>query len=557
MIPEIKPEVTSEIPPESPQETIPPVPPEPLTEVVPVIPPVVVPRNRWQRFLHWEYLGLFIILLTTLVFHFIAIEHPPTIVWDEVWYVGDTRSIVSGTGELRPEHPPLAKLFIVAGEFIFNGFKIPEKDTGATTYQYVGGNKDNDTTIQVSDASKFTVDTTIRIESEQMTVKTINQALNQITVERQTDGTVAVGHATQQKIYVYTDNAFGWRFFSIIFGTLGIVLFYFICRKLGFSWKATMIATFLFAFEDMTFLHSGLALLDVYMVTFMLAAVLAYLDEKYILMGVFVALSANCKLAGVLILIAIFIHWAIYRKDKWKSFSLSLVVAAVSFVVFLWFFDFFIKGGFENPITRINSMFTSTAANIFTPNATNSAPKLSISSRPWTWIYPQSVALQNNYNAPFITYSYNPWYISFISTTIQIMIIPTIGYMIYKAIFAVKKSAVAGLVLLWFLATYIVWMPLGAPIRFKVFSTLVQTNRVTFVFYFLSTTPAICIGIAMAISDWLEHLKKRRAELNRLSTGIALSYGTIGVYLLVHLAIFIFYLALPSIFTTFKPPFAR
>ena len=46
-----------------------------------------------------------------------------------------------------------------------------------------------------------------------------------------------------------------------------------------------MLATFLFAFEDMTFLHSGLALLDVYMVTFMLAAVLAYLDKKYIWSG--------------------------------------------------------------------------------------------------------------------------------------------------------------------------------------------------------------------------------------------------------------------------------
>jgi predicted membrane-bound dolichyl-phosphate-mannose-protein mannosyltransferase len=548
MIPEIKPEVTSEIPPETPQETILPVPPEPLTEVVAVIPPVVVPRNRWQRFLHWEYLGLFIILLTTLVFHFIAIEHPPTIVWDEVWYVGDTRSIVSGTGELRPEHPPLAKLFMVAGEFIFNGFKIPEKDTGATTSVYLGDNG-SDTQIYINNAANFKVETTIRIQSEQMTVKGVNTALNQISVERGTGGTTVASHTAKQTIYVFTDNAFGWRFFSIIFGTLGIVLFYFICRKLGFSWKATMIATFLFAFEDMTFLHSGLALLDVYMVTFMLAAVLAYLDGKYILMGVFVALSANCKLAGVLILVAIFIHWAIYRKDKWKSFSLSLVVAAVSFVVFVAFFDFFIKGGFENPITRINSMLSGTAANQFT------VPKLSISSRPWTWIYPQFI--DPSYNSPFITYSYNPWYISFISTTIQILIIPTIGYMIYKAIFAVKKSQVAGLVLLWFLATYLVWMPLGAPIKFKVFSTLVQTNRVTFVFYFLSTTPAICIGIAMAISDWLEHLKKRRAELNRLSTGIALSYGTIGVYLLVHLAIFIFYLALPSIFTTFKPPFAR
>ena len=110
-----------------------------------------------------------------------------------------------------------------------------------------------------------------------------------------------------------------------------------------------------------------------------------YLDEKYIWAGIFVALSANCKLDGVLILIAIFLHWAIYRRDKWKSFAGSLVVAAVSFMVFLVFFDFFIKGGLENPITRINAMLTGTAANQFT------IPKLSISSRPWTWIYPQFV----------------------------------------------------------------------------------------------------------------------------------------------------------------------
>ena len=358
-------------------------------------------------------------------------------------------------------------------------------------------------------------------------------ALNQITVKRGAGGTTVASHAAQQPIYVFTDNAFGWRFFSIIFGTLGIVLFYFICRKLGFSWKATMLATFLFAFEDMTFLHSGLALLDVYMVTFMLAAVLAYLDEKYIWMGIFVALSANCKLAGVLIFIAIFIHWAIYRKDKWKSFSISLVVAAVSFVVFLVFFDFFIKGGLENPITRINALFPAPPPiNLLSPSCLSPAVP--------GHGYIRSL-LNPSYNSPFIIYSYDPQYISFISTTIQILIIPTIGYMIYKAIS--KKSQVAGLVLLWFLATYLVWIPLGAPIKFKIFSTLIQTNRVTFVFYFLSTTPAICIGLAMAISDWLEHLKKRRAELNRLTTGIALSYGTIGLYLALHLAIFIICLA--------------
>jgi predicted membrane-bound dolichyl-phosphate-mannose-protein mannosyltransferase len=296
-----------------------------------------------------------------------------------------------------------------------------------------------------------------------------------------------------------------------------------------------MIATFLFAFEDMTFLHSGLALLDVYMVTFLLAAILAYLDEKYILMGVLVALSALSKLDGVLIIIAIFLHWVIFRKDKWKSFSLGLVVAAISFVVLLVFFDFFIKGGIENPITRFHELLSSTAANQFT------IPKLSISSRPWTWIYPQFI--NPSYNSPFIVYSFNPQYISFISSTIQIMIIPTIGYMLFGAF---KKNKTAGLVLLWFLATYVIWIPLD-----------ILTNRVTFVFYFLSTTPAICIGLGMAISDWLDHLKKRQTELDKLSTGMALSYSAIALYLFIHLAIFVvFNPALPAIIKTWLPPFS-
>ena len=502
---------------------------EPKQEIIPEIIPEVKPGSRWQRFLHWEFLGLAIIVLTTLIFHVIAIDRPPTIVWDEVWYVGDARSIFSGNGDLRPEHPPLSKLFVVAGDYIFNGFKTPEKDTGAKTTVYLANENTNDTVIQVPQASQFTVGQTILINAEQMDITGVDIATNEITVKRGAGGSTVTGHDPGQEIYVFTDNAFGWRFFSIIFGTFGIIIFYFICRKLKFSWKAQMLATFLFAFEDMTFLHSGLALLDVYMVTFMLAAVLAYLDEKYLWMGIMVALAALSKPDGVLIFIAIFLHWAIYRKDKWKEFSFGMVAAAVSFVVLLVFFDFFIKGVIENPITRINALISSTIANTFT------IPKLSISSRPWAWLYPQFI--NPDYNSPVILYNSNPQYVSFISTTIQILIIPTIGYMIYKVI---KKSQAAGLVLLWFLATYLVWIPV----------TLV-TNRVTFVFYFLMTTPAICIGIAMAISDWLDHLKKRQIELDRLSTGVALSYGAIWLYLLIHLAIFIvFNPVIPPIITS-------
>jgi dolichyl-phosphate-mannose--protein O-mannosyl transferase len=517
-------------------ETIPEPIEEAKTEPVPEIIPETKPGSRWQRFLHWEFFGLFIIVMATLIFHFAAIERPATIVWDEVWYVGDARSIFSGTGELRPEHPPLAKLFIVAGDYLFNGFKTPEHNIGATNLKNIYNSKTVNL-ITVSDAAKFKAGTTIRIDGEQMNVTAVDTAINQITVERGAGGSAVTGHDAQSVIYIFTDNAFDWRFFSIIIGTLGIIVFYFICRKLGFSVNTATLATFLFALDDMMFVHSGLALIDIYMLTFMLAAVLFYLDERYILSGIFVALSANSKLMGVLIIIAFFLHWAIYRKDEWKPFAALLVTAAVSFVVLLEYFDLFIIRTIENPVTRITAMLGGLAGNVFTN------PKLSISSRPWTWVYPQWFrAYYMGPNVPVILYSSNPQYLSFISPTLQILIIPIIGYMIYKAL---KKSKAAAFVLCWFLATYVIWIPLD-----------IISNRTTFVFYFLSTTPAICIGIAIAISDWLNYLKKRRTEMNRLTPGAVLSYSVIGLYLCLHLAFFIvFNPAIPPIVKNWLPPF--
>jgi dolichyl-phosphate-mannose-protein mannosyltransferase len=506
-------------------------------ETAPVPAPAVIYKNRWLRFLHWEHLGLFVILAITLVFHFIAIERPNSIVWDEKWYVGDARSIISDTGELRPEHPPLAKLFITAGEYIFDGFKTPEEDTGATNTLFIDTIETNPYIVDVSDASFFKAGTTIRIESEQMNVISVDAAKNQISVERGAGGTTVANHTARQTIYVYTDNAFGWRFFSVVFGTGGIVVFYFICRKLKLSWKATMLATFFFAFEDMTFIHSGLALLDVYMVTFMLLTVWFYLKEGYILSAIFLALSAECKLTGTLIIIALFLHWLIYRRSKWQWFFGSLVLSAFFFVFFLVIFDYFIYGHFANPFTRIYGMLNGTAINDFTD------PKLSISSRPWTWIYPQWVQLYyNSPNVPFIVYSYDPQYISFISSTVQILIIPAIGYMVYRA---VRGSQTAGLIVLWFLAVYVLWIPLD-----------IITNRVTFVFYFLPVTPAICIALGMGLGTAMDRLKARRVYRGKLTPGVISGYAGISLYLLLHFAIFIvFNPAIPTIIKTWLPPF--
>ena len=484
-------------------------------------------RGFWYRFLHWEYLPILAIVIATVVLHFFAIERPPTIVWDETWYVGDARSIISGTGDLRPEHPALAKLFIVAGTELFTGPPAPVSESGAILTQWISN---SDTEISVSDASVFKAGDAISIESEQMYITSVDAELNQISVTRAKDGSTATNHAVQQTIYLFHDNAFGWRFFSIVFGTINIVILYFICKKLNLSWKACVAAAFLFALDDMAFLHAGLALLDVYEVTFLLAGFLLYLHSKYTATGLVFALSACCKLVGVFGLVGVALHWMIFRRDKWKLALAGVIIAAVSFVFFTVFFDYFITGHLINPIARIKDMLILSSINKFT------IPPLSISSRPWTWLYPYIYPYTNA-----IVYSYDPQYVSFISWTIQLLIIPVIVYLIYKAI---KGNNAARFALIWFFATYVLWM------------TDAFTNRVTFVFYFLPTTPVICIGIGMAFSDIMDRLRAKRLLLGRTTAGMKAAYAGIIFYFLLHAAIFIiFNPAIPTIIKTWLPPF--
>ena len=505
-----------------------------------IMPSPAAPRTRWQKFLRWkfwrwQYTGLLFIVIFTLVFHFIAVGRPSTIVWDEKWYVGDARSILIGNGDVRPEHPPLAKLFIVAGEFIFNGFKVPLKNTGQTLQLAILTDQTN--VIYVQDASIFKTGKTLLLDREQLNILTVDTQNNNLVVERDSGGTGIANHLKDTPVYIFTDNPFGWRFFSIVFGTLGIIIFFLVCRKFGLSLLVSLIATFLLALENMTFLHSSLALLDVFMVTFMLAALLTYLNEDYLLCGLFIALSAHCKLVGVLVVIVFFLHFIVYRRKKWLPFLGSLLLSGVVYVLLIMILDFFITGSLENPFTRIQAMLTGTAANTFTD------PKLSISSYPWYWIFPQFIQVYyNSPNVPFIIYSYDPQYVSFISFLIQILILPAIGFMVYKT---VKGSQSAGLIVLWFIALYLLWIPLT-----------LATNRVTFVFYFLPVTPVICIGIAMAIGDLLGWLKSKRERLGRTTAGAKTWYAAIGFFLLVHLATFIiFNPAIPTIIKTWLPPF--
>ncbi|HJX04113.1 MAG TPA: glycosyltransferase family 39 protein [Dehalococcoidia bacterium] len=67
----------------------------------------------------WEYSWLCLLVLITLVIHLAVITLPSEPMFDEQHYVPDARSIISGDGSHRPEHPPLGKLLITGGILLF------------------------------------------------------------------------------------------------------------------------------------------------------------------------------------------------------------------------------------------------------------------------------------------------------------------------------------------------------------------------------------------------------------------------------------------------------
>ena len=76
--------------------------------------------KQWLEWLlRWQYLGLCMLMLITLALHVSTIMQPSDLVFDEEHYVNDARNIIQEQVTQRPEHPPLGKLFVVAGMLLF------------------------------------------------------------------------------------------------------------------------------------------------------------------------------------------------------------------------------------------------------------------------------------------------------------------------------------------------------------------------------------------------------------------------------------------------------
>jgi dolichyl-phosphate-mannose-protein mannosyltransferase len=360
-------------------------------------------KKRLARLYRREYFWLCVVVIATLAMHFSIIFNPNALVLDEAHYVGDARSIIQDSKDLRPEHPPLAKLFVVGG------------------------------------------------------------------------------------ILALGDDPWGWRVPAIIMGTLSLILFYLICRKLNLSRRASSLAVFLFGFENFNFLMASVAMLDVFYLTLMMAFFALYLYRKHVWSGIFIGLTALAKLYGVMGAPVLLIHWLASRTKRSRWFALTVVLAPLSFVGLMPFFDFAISHQFLNPLARIKEMLdlsgSLTFANVVHPSL----------SRPWAWLL--------NYNP--MPFWYSPHYTGAISLTVWAAMVPTVLFMLYRA-FRRDDGGIFGFA--WFFSTFLLWIPIS-----------IKTDRASYIYYFYPTIGSLCLGLGMLLNRVLEWAAERRAFTRRAS----------------------------------------
>jgi predicted membrane-bound dolichyl-phosphate-mannose-protein mannosyltransferase len=312
-------------------------------------------------------------------------------------------------------------------------------------------------------------------------------------------------------MWIFGDDPLGWRFFSVIFGSISLILFYLICRKLKLSKYNTLLATTLLAVDNLSFVQAGVAMLDVYCLTFMFASVWLYLKKKYILTGFFIGLAIESKFTGIFALLFVILYWLLSNRKNIKNIIIVTVTSAITFLISLSLLDFLILDKLQNPFERIVSILTHTKNLTFANN--NIIQSTTIPSRPWTWIFHLTGMSYFTFDkVKLISYIL---YDMIINPAIWILIIPSTMFLIYLSI---KHAKAALFALCWFSATYIIWIPIN-----------VITNRLTYDYYFYPAVGAVCIGIALLFSRINEFLIDNQVikSIQRLITPLYLGISII------------------------------
>jgi len=298
------------------------------------------------------------------------------------------------------------------------------------------------------------------------------------------------------------DNAWGWRIPSVIFGTVGVLVFYLLVKKLARRSDFALFAAFLFTFDNLVFVHGRVATLDIFMLTFMLLGVYWYFSGRTYISALALALSTLSKIGGLYGFATVIVFplaKTLLKKGggggvQWRpsldwleKYALTYVISGL---VLLTVFDR-LWVGFNNPFDHISFIYSYTKA------LTRLVPE-GIESYPWQWLInevkiPYLTVNVNVYSNDVMTKTYPS--VAFTGAMNPLIIFLTIPAILYSAYsYYEKREDLTLFTVIWFALTYLPFYPMS-----------ILWHRIMYIFYFLSTIPSVCIAITYLFLDQRPH----------------------------------------------------
>ena len=303
-------------------------------------------------------------------------------------------------------------------------------------------------------------------------------------------------------IKLFGDNSFGWRFSSALIGTLSIALIFLVTRRLFNSEWLAVLASSLMALDGLHLVMSRTALLDTFLMFFLLLGFYLFILEKHWWAALTFGLALGTKWNALYLVaaLAIYFIWQ-SRKIPWSYLTLTPLTYILSWTG--WFlsdngWDRHAKGNIVTSWLYYHKEMLNFHTGLVT--------KHSYQANPWNWLFmgrptsffyatPKSCSSGNcsqeilALGTPFL------WW-TFIAT-----LAVSIGYFIYQG------ERVAGLILITIFANYLPWF--------------FFQKRTTFSFYTIAFEPFLILSVIYVASKALQNeaLRKRRTQL--ISLGIA------------------------------------
>ncbi len=309
-------------------------------------------------------------------------------------------------------------------------------------------------------------------------------------------------------------NEFGWRVSSAVIGSLSIALIYFVAKKLFQSTLISSVAAILTIADGLHLVQSRTALLDIFLMFFILLAFFLLLHSHHWLAGISLGLAAGVKWSALYYIVAYFIFtlYSDYRstqameepspliatlKSKVSKRAVQYGVAPVLIYLVTWSGWFATQGGWGRHWSKnIVKSFWHYQATILHFHTTL-VEKHSYSANPWSWLImgrptsffyatPKGCGTSSCSQEVLVLGTPLLWWSGAIAIAI------TFGY------WAARSEWQSGLLLLSLGAGYLPWFSFQ--------------KRTMFTFYTIAFEPFLILIICYVIAKALENEGTRKAR---------------------------------------------